>query len=236
MRFLSYYLAATLLTAACSSAVIGQTNAPAVSSVAETASSQGTGLTGTWDAITRSQGGIGSTALFLPDSSVALVLGAMVDARYKVKGDTFTVYSDEPGKKFSESRTVMVAGDTAIFSSDGQVEKQVRLRTGKLASGLVGTWRFTHMTGIPAYEEYTEDGWVHLRVPMQVMKGSYSVTGDKIRFRILTPRRENSEAEFAIRGDTLSVGLGADKQLYLRARPLIPYEVQQPVLPSPVVR
>ena len=68
------------------------------------------------------------------------------------------------------------------------------------------------------------------------MKGTYSVTGNKIRFHILTPHRQNSEAEFVIRGDTLAIGVGADKQLYLRARPLIPYEVEQPVLPSPVVR
>jgi hypothetical protein len=158
----------------------------------------------------------------------------MVDARYKVDGDKFTIYNDEPGMKFSENRTVTVAGDTAIFSADGRVERQTRLRPG--GSGVVGVWRFTHMTGVPAYEEYTDDGFVRLRVPMQVMKGTYSVSGNKIRFHILTPRRQDSEAEFAIRGDTLAIGVGADKQRYLRARPLIPYEVEQPVLPSPVVR
>ena len=236
MRLLSCRLSVVLVTAACTSAATGHTNAATISSAAEPASAPASGLAGTWDAITRSSGGIGGTTLFLPDGTVALVAGAMVDAKYKVEGDKFTIYSDDPGTKFSESRTLTVAGDPAIFSSDGQVERQVRLRPGKAASGLVGIWRFTHMTGVPAYEEYTEDGLVRLRVPMQVMKGTYSVTGNKIRFHILTPRRQNSEAEFVIRGDTLAIGVGADKQLYLRARPLIPYEVEQPVLPSPVVR
>ncbi len=184
MRSLICRLSVVLVTAACTSAGTGHTNAANVSSTAE--------------------------------------------------GDRFTIYNDDPGMKFSENRTLTVAGDTAIFSSDGQVERQVRIRPG--ASGLVGVWRFTHMTGVPAYEEYTNDGSVRLRVPMQVMKGTYSVTGNKIRFQILTPRRQNSEAEFVIRGDTLAIGVGPDKQLYLRARPLIPYEVEQPVLPSPLVR
>jgi hypothetical protein len=234
MRLLTHPFSIVLVLAACTGASTGHTSAANISSTAETATAATSGLVGTWDAITRSAGGIGGTTLFRPDGTVALVIGAMVDAKYKVDGDKFTIYNDDPGMRFSENRILALAGDTAIFSADGRVERKMRIRPG--GSGVVGVWRFTHMTGVPAYEEYTDDGFVRLRVPMQVMKGTYSVTGNKIRFHILTPRRQDSEAEFLIRGDTLAIGVGADKQLYLRARPLIPYEVEQPVLPSPVIR
>jgi hypothetical protein len=186
--------------------------------------------------MTRSEGGIGLTALFAPDGTVALVLGAMVDMKYKVDGDKITVYNDDPRDKFSQTGNLTLIGDTAIVSSGGKSQTMVRLPTDKTASGLVGTWQYMHYTGVPGYDEYAENGSMRLRVPMQVRRGNFGVAGNKVSFHMLTPARENWDAEFAIKGDTLEIQMLGQKHLYLRARPLIPYRVQQPAPPSGMIR
>lgn len=185
-------------------------------------------LVGTWDAIARSDGGLGQTALFAPDNTVALVLGAMVDMKYKLEGDKLTVYNDGPRDRFSQTNSLTLNGDTAIVSSRGNSLKMVRLPTANPASGLVGAWRYMHYTGVPGYDEYAENGSMRLRVPIQVQRGLYSVAGNKISFLMLAPAREEWDAEFAISADTLTVQMRGQKHVYLRARPLIPYDVRQP--------
>jgi hypothetical protein len=185
-------------------------------------------LVGTWDAIARSEGGLGETALFAPDNTVALVLGAMVDMKYMLEGDKLTVYNNDVRDGSSQTNSVRLIGDTAIISSGGNSQKMVRLPTANPASGLVGAWGYVHYTGGPGYEEYAEDGSMRLRVPLQVQRGRYSVAGNKISFLILAPARQEWDAEFAINADTLRVQMRGQKHVYLRARPLIPYDVRQP--------
>jgi hypothetical protein len=242
MRLLTYGVAVAVLTAACGSAGTAQGVPPVPQPIPVTVSPAPlTGLVGTWDAITRSYGGLGQTALFTPDGNVGLVLGAMVEFKYKLEGDKLTVYNDDPRNKFSQTSKLTLIGDTAIVSSAGKSSagkplKMVRLATATTGSGLVGTWQYMHYTGVPGYDEYAEDGSMRLRVPIQVQRGIYSVVGNKVSFQILTPARENWDAEFAINGDTLAFQMGGQKHLYLRARPLIPYDVQQPARPSGMVR
>lgn len=237
MHSLACLSAASFLSlAACAST--GTTVSPtAIPPVALSATPQTpANLVGTWDAITRSHGGLGQTALFEPDGNVGLVLGAMVDMKYKVEGDKITVYNDDPRNKFSQTSNLTLVGDTAIVSSGGKSLKMVRLPTDKTASGLVGTWQYMHYTGVPGYEEYAENGSMRLRVPIQVQRGIYSVVGNKVSFQMLTPARENWDSEFAIKGDTLEFRMRGQKHIYLRARHLIPYDVQQPAPPSGTIR
>jgi hypothetical protein len=186
---------------------------------------------GTWDAIKRSYGGLGQTALFSGDGNVGLVFGAMVDMKYKVEGGKLTVYSDDPGNRFSQTSDLKLIGDSAIVASGGRSLTMVRLSAAKPESGLVGTWQYMHYTGVPGYDEYAQDGSMRLRVPIQVQRGIYNVVGNKVSIQILTPTRETLDSEFAINGDTLEFQMRGEKHVFLRARPLIPYDVQQ--LPKP---
>lgn len=192
-------------------------------------------LAGTWDAITRSHGGIGSTTLFGPDSTFTLVLGAMVDMRYRIEGSKFTFFSDQPGNQSSEAQTLTFVGGSPVLSGNGCSRKLKRLDAATPDSGLVGRWQSMHMTGVPAYEEYTADGRTRMRVPIQVQKGSYSITGNTVAFHTLTPRREDWSAEFSLKGDTLTFLIGGAQHQYLRARDLIPFNVQQPAKPAGMV-
>jgi hypothetical protein len=189
-------------------------------------------LIGTWDAITRSHGGIGSSLLVGEDSVFALVLGAMVDVKYKVNRGEFTFFGEERGRRFSETQKLTFVGDTAVLSAKGCSMKLIPLETGTAAGSLVGKWRMVHLTGVPAYEEFSPDGMARLRVPMQVQKGTYSVRGDTIAFHTITPRPEDWSGRFILTGDTLTISNDAGQHRYLRARQLIPLDVQQPAPPA----
>jgi hypothetical protein len=233
MRSLGYGAAVAVLTAASGSAATAQGLPPVSQPVPVTVSPAPlTELVGTWDAITRSYGGIGSTVLFSGDSVFALVLGAMVDVKYKVNGDEFTIFGEERGNRFSETQKLKFIGDTAVLSARGCSMKLTPFETGTAAGSLVGKWRMIHLTGVPAYEEFSPDGVARLRVPIQVQKGKYSVTGDTIVFHTITPRSEDWTAEFFLTGDTLTVSNAAGLHRYLRARQLIPLDVQQPAPPA----
>lgn len=232
MRLPAYGVAVAFLTTACTSVGTGQGTPPVSPPVALTASlAPATGLVGTWDAITRSYGGIGSTVLFADDSLFALVLGAMVETKYKVNGQEFTVFGEERGNRFSETQKLTFVNDTAVISAKGCSMKLTPFEKGIVPGSLVGKWRMIHLTGVPAYEEFSPDGVARLRVPIQVQKGKYSVRGDTIEFHTITPRSEDWSAQFRLTGDTLTVSNSAGQHGYLRARPLIPLDVQQPVPP-----
>ena len=229
MRSLAYGMAVTILTAACASAGVAQSRPPVSPPASQPISlTPPAGLVGTWDAITRSHGGIGSTVLLSPDSAFTLVLGAMVEMKYRIEGNKFTFFSDQLGNQSSETQTLTFVGGSPVFSGNGCSRKLKRLDTETPSSGLIGKWQSMHMTGVPAYEEYTAEGLTRLRVPIQVQKGSFSITGNTVVFHTLSPRLEDWSAQFSLQGDTLTFSIGSERHRYLHARQLIPFDVQQP--------
>jgi hypothetical protein len=192
-------------------------------------------LAGTWDAIARSYGGIGSTAIFSPDSTFVLVLGAMVDLKYRLEGNKFTFFSDQPGQQGFETQTLTFTAGHPVLSGNGCSRKLTRLEPQFADSGLVGRWKSIHMTGVPAYEQYTANGLTRLRVPLQVQRGSFSIAGSSVAFHTLSPQREDWVASFKLNGDTLTFAIGGEQHHYLRTQPLIPSDVQQPAKPAGMV-
>ncbi len=235
MSSIVYLSAAIGILGGWSSVSIAQSSpsAPAAGGTAVTTPTPN--FAGTWDAITRSYGGIGSTTLFSPDSTSTLVLGAMVEVNYKIEGNKITLFSDQPGNKFSETQDLKFVDGSPVLSGNGCSRKLKRLGAADANSGLVGSWQSMHMTGVPAYEEYTRDGLARLRVPIQVQKGTFSITGNTVAFRTLLPRREDWSAQFSLKGDTLTFSIGGEQHNYLRARDLIPFDVQQPAKPAGLV-
>jgi len=72
-----------------------------------------TSLIGTWEAVTRSAGGLGSTISFAPDNSMSFTLGAMVDMKYKRPGQPLHHRSREWSQ-------CVQSFDPARHSGDGQ--------------------------------------------------------------------------------------------------------------------
>jgi len=159
----------------------------------------------------------------------------MVDLKYKVAGEKFTFFYDEPGHRGSETQTLKFVAGSPVFSGNGCSRKLTRLDPQAPDSGLVGRWKSIHMTGVPAYEQYTSDGLIRLRVPIQVERGSFSMTGDAITFHTVSPRRQDSSMQFNLKGDTLTFSVGGGQYAYLRAGPLIPFDVEQPAPPARMV-
>jgi hypothetical protein len=197
-------------------------------------------LVGTWEGTQVSYGGLGTTLLLGSDGRIAIVVGAMVGGIYKLEGNQLTLFPEPASGGGPDVMTLAFAGDTAVISAGGMSRKLIPLEA-KSPVSLAGQWHYTHYTGVPAYEEYTSDGIMRLRVPMQVIKGTYSVTGGAIRIRLSftpeqkrqgAPRAINGDSPYTLRGDTLTLQPGkANAAVFIRARPLLPYDIQQPRLP-----
>src|SRR4051794_1153219 len=95
-------------TAAAGQATPAQPAAPA----------QKSSLLGTWEAITRSAGGLGATIAFGADNSLRYTLGAMVDMKYRRTRDS--LYIVDPQGPVNPFQVTFVR-DTMIMTNEGKV-------------------------------------------------------------------------------------------------------------------
>ena len=75
-------------------------------------------LAGTWDAITRSNSGIGATTILSPDSTFTMVVGAMVDFKYRIEGKKIILFSDQPGRP-PDTQGLTFVGGSPVFPATG---------------------------------------------------------------------------------------------------------------------
>ena len=132
-----------------------------------------TPLLGTWEAVNRSAGGLGSTMTFSADNTLSYTLGAMVDMQYKRSRDS--LYIIDPQNGINAFR-VSINRDTLVMTNEGREQRETRVGapvTG--ADPVVGRWTYQHYTGVPAFEEYTPGGEFRLRVPIRTLQGTYAV-------------------------------------------------------------
>jgi hypothetical protein len=155
---------------------------------------------GTWVAVQRSTGGLGSMVTFMPGGKLEMSFGAIVESWYEIKGDQLT----EPSGT-NAPPTVMrfrIEGNTLHEQSGSQPEIRL-LRVGRTGTmPIVGVWRpESQMTAASVLEqakkggqkmdaqtaqatadlfnnrtiEYTADGLTKIRLPMQKTAGSYDL-------------------------------------------------------------
>lgn len=159
-------------------------------------------LVGTWVAVHRSLGGLGSIWEFQRGGKLQVSFGAVVEEPYKVADDRLIT---PPGSTTPGARPMVIkfriADDFMYWSTPGSGGKEARFkRTGRPQAGdppIVGEW----LMDVPATEprtpegkvrddksqeaitqvarmaihEYTRDGLAKLRVPMRTQSGSYNV-------------------------------------------------------------
>ena len=184
-------------------------------------------LVGTWESASLAYEMMGTTLIFAPDGTFATVIGVMLGGAYKTAGNALTVTLSGPGETRVESGTMRF--------STGAVEIRSATRNRNLVSlarvfpnSLIGQWVGTQDNGVTSYEEYTSDGRMRLRFPARVGRGLYEITGDTtLKLRMVSPPSAEHPGVYRIRVDTLWTG-ARSRDIYLRARPLIPADVQQP--------
>jgi hypothetical protein len=153
----------------------------------------------------------------------------MVGGKYRLDGNQLTLDADASGAGAPEVHTVAFAGDTAVIIVGAIKRKLIPFEVRGRPNSLVGQWRFIHSAGMPAYEEYTDEGTMRLRVPMHVFKGIYFISDNTITLRLLSPRTEERAAPYTLRGDTLTIrGVDGKTEVFIRARQLLPTDVDQP--------
>lgn len=142
-------------------------------------------MVGKWESVARSRGGIGSTLEFHSDGTISLTPGAMVDFAYRFDGTRLVMSFTDPdtGGVSEDTLDVHMSGDSMILSAleSGQETQLVRAQPAEADTPpMVGTWSFTHSTGGTAFQIFTADGNMHLRVPFRTDRGTYMLSGDTL--------------------------------------------------------
>jgi len=171
-------------------------------------SAQEVSIVGKWESVTRSRGGIGSTLDFHSDGTVSLTPGAMLDLNYRLDGTRLVMSFTDPGSGEVSENTVNVhiSGDS-MMQSDPESGQEIRLVRAQAARTdtlpIVGTWSFTHQTGGIAFQIFTADGNMHLRVPARTDRGTYVISADSLT--IIIEGQDPRQVRYAIDGTKLTL-------------------------------
>jgi hypothetical protein len=178
-----------------------------------------TPLVGTWEAVNRSAGGLGSTISFAPDNTMSFTTGTMVDMKYKRARDSLYIIDPQNGVNAFQ---VSIMRDTMVMVNQGREQRETRV--GAPVNGadpVVGRWTYLHYSGVPAFEEYTPGGEFRLRVPIRTLEGTYAAMGDSAMLHLLGPGGGERAVRFVVAGDTLQIIWNGQASRYIRSAPLV---------------
>jgi hypothetical protein len=167
-------------------------------------------LAGFWESRQTSKGGIGHTLELRPDGTYVEAATVMVSSSYQLSGDRLIL------EEVPETR-IKIQGDTLTQTGqDGSTLRKERVgKAGEGSPAIVGVWRYRHYTGATAFEKYTEDGRLLLRIPLAGSTGCYTVTGG--RLSMTSPGRGSKEIPFESQADELVLhGPGKEATTYAR--------------------
>jgi hypothetical protein len=170
-------------------------------------------LVGLWETRATSKGGIGHTLEFRQDGTFVEAAAVMVSSLYRVSGDRLMI-AEVTADRAENGLKFRIEGDTLLHTMlDGSTLRKERV--GKPEEGspaIVGVWRYRHDTGAIAFERYTGDGRMLLRLPLAGSTGCYNVTGNRIS---MTSNRGKTAIPFAVRaGELVLENPGKDPTAY----------------------
>jgi hypothetical protein len=174
-------------------------------------------LVGTWEAVARSAGGLGTTLSFGSDNSLVFTIGAMVDFKYRRVRDSLFIVDPEG---HSTPSKIKIVRDTLITTRRSNEQREVRVGAALPGDSLLGLWSYPHFTGVAAYEEYTPSGELHLRIPIRTLKGTYAALGDSALLHLPGPGGGDRSVRFAVAADTLLLTWDGRTSRYRKTRPL----------------
>ena len=178
-------------------------------------------LIGTWEALEPRETGIGATLTFAEQGSFTITTGVLLNARYTRDGalEAMIVRVTEPSGGTADM-TVIVVADTLTQYVDDSVVRMTRVPGFGPDTGLVGKWRFTREarpgTTVTGFTQFTADGIVRVRLPLQSQSGSYTISGNDLTLALPDP---GDTARFTIAGDTLTIEFpGRPPDRYVKVR------------------
>ena len=148
-------------------------------------------LAGTWESVSRSQGGIGQILELRRDGTAIRRAAAMVDFTYKLDGDRLVASFTDPktGKVQETVHHVRFEGDRLIQSAQGRDLKLTRVQPGRPGSPqIVGVWSYPHEAGGTALVMYTPDSRMVFRLPMRSDRGTWSGAPTELTMSFSGPR------------------------------------------------
>ena len=154
-------------------------------------------LLGLWESTSISRGGIGNNIEFRTDGSYVAAVTVLVDLRYEVKdGKLYT--GKNAGEPVSyEAGTDIKVDNNALILIGQNGEKEIRKRISpERTDSVVGKYKYRHYTGAIAYEQFTPDGIMQFRLPMQSTRGCYLTTGNEIK--VTSPNQEAKTLQYKL--------------------------------------
>jgi TonB family protein len=133
-------------------------------------------LVGLWESKAR-QGGIGQIFEFHSDGTFVSGLVVVVDMPYRVESNQLVIGGEAsgPGARSGPSSFRFEGEALLEIASDGSVVRKERISPKDARSAtIVGDWRYCHYAGAMAYERYTDDGQLRLRIPVKTSSGRYA--------------------------------------------------------------
>jgi hypothetical protein len=149
----------------------------------------GAALIGQWESADRTKEGVGNILEFYPDGRVTQISASMADASYVVDGDRLrTFWKDPETGRISEVETeISFEGNTRFLEKgDEATGESWSERVGaapRSGPPLVGQWCSLFLETLTTYREFTRDR-MYNRLPVVVLRGRYSVTGDSLRVEL----------------------------------------------------
>jgi hypothetical protein len=149
-----------------------------------------TPVSGQWESAIRNKGGIGNILEFSPDGRVTQISAMMSDATWAVQGEWLrTTYTNEETGKLQESlvRIEYQGSDRFVEKDENDAEQGYSERIGHRPgseSPLVGEWCSLFLDTLTTYRQFTSDGRLFVRLPVTVLRGTYTVAGDTLEVNI----------------------------------------------------
>jgi hypothetical protein len=181
-------------------------------------------IVGLWESEAKSKGDLGQ-ALQFKSNGEALVANTVLDEEvYRTAEDQLAVAKDRNALEAATETSRFTVVDNVLHQirSQGEHTEKTRVGTDPLGNhSIVGDWRYRHEGGM-AYERYTEDGRLLVRMPTRSQLGCFTTRGGTLE--VVTPKTK-AVKKYALEGDRLTLTTEDGKSYkYRRTDPWYPLD------------
>jgi len=175
---------------------------------------------GLWESASITKGGIGNNIEFKKDGSFHAALAVLVDLNYEVK-DKKLYLSKEKGQPVSYDFGIDISLENGSINMQG-INKN-RLTPG-IDGSIVGTYKYLHPTGVMAYERYSPNGILNLRLPMKsINRGCYKILSNN-EIELQMQAGNSKSVHFDIADNKMTMGEKNQTYIYNRVEGVAWYD------------
>ena len=174
-------------------------------------------LVSLWESTSISRGGIGNNIEFRSDGPYVAAVTVIVDLRYEVKhGKLYTGKNTGEPVSYEAGTEIKFENNTLVLiGQNGEKEVRKRIIPGR-ADPVVGKYKYRHYTGAIAYEQFTSDGLMQFRLPMQSTRGCYLLTRNEVK--VITPEQKEKTLQYKLDAGQLVLDDQKNPSTYKRVK------------------